>query len=109
MFSSKVHISDTVKARPYADSERNPYYRYRGINRLSNLLTTRSNVYAVWMTVGFFEIDSNGKLGQEFGAENGDIARHKSFMIIDRSLPLGYKKGIDLNVQDGIIHQRQVY
>ena len=30
-------------------------------------------------------------------------------MIIDRSLPLGYKKGIDLNVQDGIIHQRQVY
>ena len=109
LFSSKVHISDTVKARPYADSERNPYYRYRGINRLSNLLTTRSNVYAVWMTVGFFEIDSNGKLGQEFGAENGDIARHKSFMIIDRSLPLGYKKGIDLNVQDGIIHQRQVY
>ena len=107
MFSSKVHISDTVKARPYADSERNPYYRYRGINRLSNLLTTRSNVYAVWMTVGFFEIDSNQKLGPELGIENGEPQRSKSFMIIDRSLPLGYKKGINLNAQDAIIHQRQ--
>lgn len=107
LFSSKVHISDTVKARPYADSERNPYHRYRGINRLSNLLTTRSNVYAVWMTVGFFEIDSNQKLGPELGIENGEPQRSKSFMIIDRSLPLGYKKGINLNVQDAIIHQRQ--
>lgn len=39
-----------------ASSRRNPYFQYQGMQRLSNLTTTRSNVYAVWITIGYFEV-----------------------------------------------------
>ena len=40
----------------YNDTNRNPFFRYQGLERLGNLVTTRSNVYAVWITVGYFEV-----------------------------------------------------
>ena len=45
-------------SRPLAwcDTDRNPFFRYRNLIRLANLVTCRSNVYAVWITVGFFEV-----------------------------------------------------
>src|SRR5262249_28896822 len=35
----------------YTDGNRNSYFRYQGLDRLGNLVTTHSNVYAVWVTV----------------------------------------------------------
>ena len=50
---------------PYNDTFRNPFFRYQGLQRLGNLVTTRSNVYAVWITVGYFEVSpvANSKSG----------------------------------------------
>ena len=42
---------------PVDNTDRNPYFRYQAIQRLGNLTTTRSNVYAVWITVGYFEVE----------------------------------------------------
>ena len=39
------------------NTDRNPFFRYRVINRLGNQVTTRSNVYGVWMTIGYFEVE----------------------------------------------------
>ena len=44
----------------YNDPNGNPFFRYQAIQRLGNLVTTRSNVYAVWITVGYFEVDADG-------------------------------------------------
>jgi len=45
---------------PHRSSVKNPYFRYQGHERLGSLATTRSNVFAVWLTVGFFEATTDG-------------------------------------------------
>ncbi|MDC0937287.1 hypothetical protein OAS39_13460, partial [Pirellulales bacterium] len=41
----------------YNNAARNSYFRYQPMTRLDNLVTTRSNVYAVWITIAFFEVE----------------------------------------------------
>lgn len=107
--SLKDSKGNSQDGRPYADPRRNPYFRYREMMRLSNLTTSRSNVFAVWMTVGFFVIEphparaGDTALGAEYGLETGDATRFKSFMIIDRSLPVGFRPGVQLNSRDSVL------
>ncbi|MDY0170576.1 MAG: hypothetical protein RBS80_28810 [Thermoguttaceae bacterium] len=99
------------------DPGRNPYFRYQGLMRLDNLVTTRSNVYAVWITVGFFEVTvldtydpafypDGLQLGYELGADTGEIRRHRAFYIIDRSVPVGFVRGQDGNAEKTVLLQR---
>ena len=91
----------------HVDPARNPYFRYRGFQRLENLVTTRSNVYATWVTVGFFEVDpTTGLLGQEEGIDTGNVKRHRAFYIFDRSLPVAFEPGQDHNVDRAILLRR---
>jgi hypothetical protein len=100
----------------YNDTDRNPFFHYQGLQRLANLTTTRSNVYAVWITVGYFEVTPWGsvddghpdgmQLGREVGLDSGDIKRHRAFYMIDRSLPVGFVRGQDLNAEKAIITRR---
>jgi hypothetical protein len=77
--------------------------------RLSNLTTSRSNVFAVWTTVGLFAIEPHPTrpdqlaLGAEYGLEEGKNVHFKSFMIIDRSIPVGYRPGVPLNSNEAIL------
>ncbi|HZZ73759.1 MAG TPA: hypothetical protein VFE24_16020, partial [Pirellulales bacterium] len=97
-------------------TSRNPYFAYQGIDRLANLVTTRSNVFAVWVTVGYFECVPYGKvdpfhpdgyqLGGEIDSDRGDVKRHRAFYLIDRSIPVGFERGQDYNVNKAIVLQR---
>ncbi|MCC6493326.1 MAG: hypothetical protein IT424_09915, partial [Pirellulales bacterium] len=122
---------------PYHDAARNPYFGYQPIIRLDNLVTTRSNVYAVWITIGFFEVEPaptkadfaqrNGNLteplltqlynrvypdgymlGREDGADTGAIRRLRGFYVIDRSLPTGFEPGVDVNLENVVRLRRRI-
>jgi hypothetical protein len=105
----------------------NPFFRYQGLARLGNLVATRSNVYAVWITVGYFEATPASQLpgfssltqaqiqamypdgytvGRELGMDTGDIQRHRAFYIFDRTIPVGFQRGQDLNVEKAILVKR---
>ncbi len=100
----------------YNDPSRNPFFYYQAIQRLGNLVTTRSNVYAVWITVGYFEVTPWGavdtahpdgyQLGQELGSDTGEIERHRAFYIFDRTIPVGFQRGQDMNVEKAILVKR---
>jgi hypothetical protein len=114
------------------DPSRNPFFRYQSLARLSNLATTRSNVYAVWITVGYFDVvapptnrvHKDGSawtaaeyaavypdglaLGKEHGADTGEIKRHRSFYLIDRSIPAAFVRGQDWNTGSTIRLMRNI-
>jgi hypothetical protein len=121
------------------DTYRNPAFRYKTLERMANLTTTRSNVYAVWITVGYFEVSRASvkpwindlalqygwtqtqlqqfmrqiyldgyELGQELGSDTGEIERHRGFYIIDRSIPVGFQRGQDLNAEKAFLLKRVI-
>jgi hypothetical protein len=60
-------------------------------NRLANIATTRSDVFAVWITLELTTPDADD-----------EPSYHRLFAIVDRSIPVGYALGQNLNVRDTI-------
>ncbi|MCL2303914.1 MAG: hypothetical protein FWC43_01070 [Planctomycetaceae bacterium] len=105
-----------------------------GLQRLSNMTTTRSNVFAVWVTVGYFEAEpvdfvqkeadtgrpraqleliypDGHEYGKElgYGAGNEQTYRHRSFYLIDRTIPVGFRRGDKtLNFENVILLKKSI-
>jgi hypothetical protein len=63
-----------------------PYRKFELLTKIANNVTVRSNVFAVWCTAGFFQVDEDGRLGPEIGRAVGRHKRHRFFAIVDRSV-----------------------
>jgi hypothetical protein len=92
-------------AEPARDSASHSFFRYQTVSRMANLVTVRSNVFAVWVTIGY-STDPSPTSFTEAGIDTGDIRRHRGFYIFDRSIPVGFDPGQDLNVRDAILLRR---
>ena len=105
------------------DWNRNPYFRYQGIMKAGGVVSAQSNVFAIWITEGYFEVTPAAKpgatdafgnliypdgyqLGQELGSDTGDTVRHRAFYIFDRSIPVGFIRGYDLNHDKAVLLKR---
>ncbi len=71
--------------------DRNPMHRFYTANRLANTVTIRSNVFAVWIT-----------LRTSVENDPDSVRYHRAFAIIDRSIPVGFLPGKDLNAPDTV-------
>lgn len=125
-------------------SRENPYTGLENVMRLADVTTCRSNVFAVWVTVGYFEVDQfisdpsgtptaynkfrsqygtgvlthvDGNnfdaiypdgciIGAEKGLGDGSVRRHRGFFLIDRTVPVGFRRGEELNAKDVIIYKK---
>jgi hypothetical protein len=91
-----------------AESRQNAFTRYQRAMRLSNLATDQSNVFAMWVTVALFEYDPVTGFGKEYVNTAGEPERERAFYIIDRTVPVGFLPGEDLNSDRAIILKRTI-
>jgi hypothetical protein len=75
-------------------TDRHAWSRYQTMLNLSDRVTTRSNVYAVWVTIGYFDPGTT--------TEVTPAQRNRGFFIIDRSIPVAYERGKNHNARDAI-------
>lgn len=90
-------------------SPKHPFSDFYPISRLANLTSERSNTFAVYVTIGYFEYDPDTQsIGMEYGADSGTTKRDKAFYVIDRSIPVGYRVGEDQNADKTILLRRNL-
>ncbi|MDB4652620.1 hypothetical protein OAE44_00735 [bacterium] len=96
-------LFDFSSTTPYVNSNRNAYFRNLQRQRLGNLVTNKSSVFAIWITVGYFEVDQSGLIGAEMGADTGNVKRERGFFMFDRSIPMAFEPGKNHNIENGVL------
>jgi hypothetical protein len=96
-FTKLLSLSTDPNKPPYvatsvAPLTFNPFFSYATTIRMANVATIRSHVFAVWITLKTIDTSAAGP----------SETYHRLFAIIDRSIPVGFSKGEDLNVRDTI-------
>ena len=101
-FAKMLSLDNANGKAPYYDPSPgtnrtlNPAFGYASAIRLANVGTIRSNVFAVWVTL---------KVSDSSPGAPADSYR-RVFAIVDRSIPVGYSNGENLNARDVIRLQR---
>lgn len=117
--STMTQIGDITRNK-LNNSDRNAFFKHQPLAKVANMLTTNSNCFAVWITVGYFEVEDaptgydpnvypDGlRLAGEVGALSGDVKRHRGFYLIDRSIPVAFEPGENHNVDRCIVVRRMI-
>ena len=98
------------------DLRQHPYFRTEWLQKMVNLTTVRTHQFAVWVTVGFFEVVRRGRpwdliadqLGQEMIQTNGRKIRYRGFFILDRTRATGFNPAEPGGAREVVIYRRRI-
>jgi hypothetical protein len=92
------------------ESANNPYSVLDNVMRLSDVTTTRSNVFGVWITVGYFKVEKCENLAElkaKFTNHNFDhIANDAMFKAV---YPDGYVLGTEMGQEDRSVRRYRAF
>lgn len=108
LFQSTDIAGTGLDSDPDSLNAKQNFARMQRAMRLPNLVTNQSNVFAVWVTVSLFEYDPIAGYGNEYVGDDGLPKREREFFIVDRTIPVGFKPGEDLNTDRTILLQRKL-
>ncbi len=105
-----------------SDNRQHPYWRSEQLQKIMNLTTPRTHQYAVWITIGFFEVKRQGDLGMfaynpvlafdilgpEIGAANGKNTRYRGFYLIDRLQLTGFNPSSPGGFRQAIVYKQRI-
>lgn len=93
-----------ARGEAFADTNRNPSMMYDPMTRVRNLVTDRSGVFGIWITVGYFEVEPAPKVDFTLG-DWGNPTVHARFggdpNLYNRTYPDGYMLGRELGSDTG--------
>lgn len=85
--------------------DRDSFFRYKSAARMAGVTTHHSNVFLVRFTLGYFEVDATtGAVGAEFINNTGEPQRSRATFIIDRTIPIGFLRGRNINAEETILY-----
>ena len=100
------------------------YYLVEWMQKAMNLTTVRTHQFAVWITVGFFEVKREGDLlmiqqavnpalafdllGPELGAATGQTARYRGFFIVDRLKLYGFDDKTPGSFRPAVVYRQMI-
>jgi hypothetical protein len=112
-----------ASAAPVFDYRQHPYWRLEMMQRVMNLTTPRTHQYAVWITVGFFEIIRQGDpgmqllldprlafdiMGPEVGAVTGKNVRYRGFFLVDRTKITSFNPGNTGSFRSAVVYRKTI-
>ena len=110
----EMPLFSVAASEGFRDTEKHPFFRYQLLQQLGGRVTNHSNVFAIWVTVGFFRAlpaeegvsvahPDGYTLGMEVGSDIGQVKRQRSFYIVDRSIPVAFESGKNHNVEATVL------
>ena len=111
-----VWLGSNSVAGGVTDRREHPYFRTEWMQKMMNLTTTRTHQYAVWITVGFFEVTQEGNpqtftpdtLGRELGKAAGRSVRYRSFFLVDRTRAAGFNPQDPGDFRDCVAYRSRI-
>ncbi len=104
------------------DDRQHPYWRSELMQKAINLTTVRTHQYAVWITIGFFEVKRQGDLGMlginpqdafdilgpELGDAAGQTTRYRGFFVVDRLKLTGFDDTTPGSFRPAVVYRQTI-